>query len=254
MFRPRVIPTLLLRKQGLVKSRNFKKYRYIGDPMNAVKIFNDLKADELIFLDIEASKERRLISIDFVRDVGEEANMPFSVGGGIRELGQIRSIIAVGAERVVLNTIAVERPEFVSSAAKEFGASTIAVCIDVKKKFFGGPRVWSLSGKKSSKYSPLDFAQLMQDMGAGEIVVQSIERDGMMDGYDLELTSRISRAVTIPVIALGGAGKLEHLKDGFTRGHASGLAAGSMFVYHGPRRGVLINYPEKSEIRELFVS
>ncbi len=253
MFRPRVIPTLLLKGQGLVKSQAFKKYKYIGDPMNAVKIFNDLKADELIFLDIEASKNRRLIPIDFVKDVGAEANMPFAVGGGIRSLDDIRAIIGAGAERVVITTAAVEDPSFVERAAREFGTSTIAVCIDVKKKLFSGQRVWSHSGKKAGKYSPLEFAQLMESMGAGELVIQSIERDGMMQGYDLELISQISKSVTIPVIALGGAGNLQHLQQAYREGHASGLAAGSIFVFHGPRRGVLINYPERHEIQEMFL-
>ena len=221
--------------------------------MNAVKIFNDLKADELIFLDIEASKNRRLIPIDFVKDVGAEANMPFAVGGGIRSLDDIRAIIGAGAERVVITTAAVEDPSFVERAAREFGTSTIAVCIDVKKKLFSGQRVWSHSGKKAGKYSPLEFAQLMESMGAGELVIQSIERDGMMQGYDLELISQISKSVTIPVIALGGAGNLQHLQQAYREGHASGLAAGSIFVFHGPRRGVLINYPERHEIQEMFL-
>ena len=252
MFRPRVIPTLLLRGQALVKSIGFKKHRYIGDPMNAVKIFNDLKADELIFLDIEASKNNRLIPIQFVKDVGAEANMPFSVGGGIRTLSDIREIIGAGAERVVINSAAIEDPTFVQRASQEFGTSTITVCLDVKKKLFSGHRVWSHGGKRAAKFRPLEFAQLMEEMGAGELVVQSITQDGAMSGYDVELTSEISKSVKIPVVALGGAGNLDHLKTAYTEGHASGLAAGSIFVYHGPKRGVLINYPERHEIKEMF--
>jgi cyclase len=252
MLRPRIIPVLLLKGNVLVKSIAFKNPKYIGDPINAVKIYNDLKADELVFLDIDATKEKRLISIDFVKDVGEEANMPFAVGGGIRSLEDIRSIIAAGAEKVVINSYAVENPDFITEAAATFGSSTIAVCIDGKKKLFGGIQTWTMGGTKASGYSPIEFAQLMEKKGAGEIIIQSIEKDGEMNGYDVELIKQISAAVSIPVIALGGAGTIEHLKEGYEKGFANGLAGGSMFVYQGSKRGVLISYPEKEEINQSF--
>ena len=251
MFRPRVIPVLLLRNEGLVKTEGFGKSRYIGDPINAVRIFNDLRADELIFLDILATRERRLISLDFVRDVGEEANMPFAVGGGIRTLAQIRDILSAGAEKVVLNSYAAENPDFIAEAADTFGSSTITVCIDVKKKRFGSPRTWTVGGTRATRYAPEEFAMLAQDQGAGEIVVQSIDRDGAMAGYDLDLIRRVADAVTIPVVALGGAGGLSDLRQAYDETTASALAAGSMFVFHGGRRGVLINYPERSELQFL---
>jgi cyclase len=249
MFRPRVIPVLLLKDLALVKSIGFKNFKYIGDPINAVKIFNDLKADELVFLDITASKENRLISLDFVKDVGEEANMPFAVGGGIRSIEDIRKIISAGAEKVVINSYAAENPDFIKEASDTFGSSTIVVCIDVKKKLFSGLQTWILNGSKSTKFSPIDFAKLMQEKGAGEIIIQSIERDGTMEGYDLELIKSISESVSIPVVALGGAGKLIHLEEGYQKGFANGLAAGSLFVYQGSKRGVLINYPSKTELK-----
>lgn len=246
-LQPRIIPVLLLKDSILVKTIGFKKPNYIGDPINAVRIFNDLKADELVFLDIEASKEKRLISIDFVKNVGEEANMPFAVGGGIRTLEDIRTILSVGAEKVVLNTIAVENPTFVRDAAEAFGSSTIVVCIDVKKKFFGSQQVWTMGGTKASGFTPVTFAQLMEKQGAGELIIQSIEKDGTMSGYDIELVKQISEAVSIPVVALGGAANMEHLKTGFEHGFSNGLAGGSMFVYQGSNRGVLISYPEQNE-------
>ena len=249
MFRPRVIPVLLLRNDGLVKTVGFGKQRYIGDPINAVRIFNDLRADELIFLDILATRERRLISLDFVRDVGEEANMPFAVGGGIRSLAHIRSILSAGAEKVVINSFAAENPDFIAEAADSFGSSTITVCIDVKKKWRGAARTWTAGGTRATSYAPEEFAKLAEEKGAGEIIVQSIQRDGTMEGYDLELVGRVSQAVTIPVVALGGAGGLDDLERAYRETHASGLAAGSMFVYHGPKRGVLINYPDRDEIQ-----
>ncbi|MEI6124733.1 MAG: AglZ/HisF2 family acetamidino modification protein [Bacteroidota bacterium] len=248
MFRPRVIPVLLLKNLALVKTIGFKEYTYIGDPINAVRIFNDLKADELVFLDIMAAKEKRLISLDFVKDVGEEANMPFAVGGGIRSLEDIRKIIGAGAEKIIINSYAAENPDFIFQAAETFGSSTIVVCIDVKKKLFGGLQTWTMGGRKSTGYNPVDFAKLMQEKGAGEIVIQSIEHDGMMNGYDINLIKAISKAVSIPVVALGGAGNLNHMRQAYSEGYANGLAAGSMFVYYGTHKGVLINYPQKSEL------
>lgn len=253
MFRPRVIPVLLLRNNGLVKSINFKNHNYIGDPINAVKLFNDFKADELAFLDIYASKEKRLISLDFVRKVGEEANMPFAVGGGIATINDIRKILNAGAEKVIINTSAVNNPAFIKQAADTFGSSTIAVCMDVKKKFLSKEkRIFSVNASKSSKFTAVEFAILMEKQGAGEIIVQSVEKDGSMNGYDIELVKQVSDVVTIPVVALGGAGTLSHLKEAVTLGNASAVAAGSMFVYHGPRRAVLVNYPSRQELSHLF--
>lgn len=249
MFRPRIIPVMLLSGKGLVKSTRFKNFNYIGDPINAVKLFNDLKADELVFLDIKATLENRLISLDFVREVGEEANMPFAVGGGIKSLLDIERIIKVGAEKVIINSAAALNPDFIKEASSNFGSSTIAVCIDVKKKLFGGLQTWIKSGTKATALSPFDFAKLMEQNGAGELIVQSIDRDGMMQGYDIELLSKISQSVTIPIVALGGAGQLSDLKTGYKEGLASALAAGSMFVYQGSNKGVLINYPEKKEMK-----
>lgn len=248
MFRPRVIPTLLLLGDALVKTTQFKKPNYLGDPINAVRIFNNLRADELIFLDIRANAENRCISLDFVQEVGEEANMPFAVGGGIKTLQEIEQILRAGAEKVVLGTVAATTPTFISEAARHFGSSSIAVCMDVKKRWLGGDRVYYANGQKMINTTPHDFAQKMADLGAGEIVVQSIERDGTMQGYDLALLKQIAETVTIPVVALGGAGSLAHLQEGYEIGYATGLAAGSLFVYQGTNKGVLINYPAHSEL------
>jgi len=244
---------LLLKNQGLVKSVSFKNHRYIGDPINAVKIFNDLKADELVFLDILASKERRTISLDFVKNVGEEANMPFAVGGGITTLDHIQKIIAAGAEKVVINTKAVLEPDFIRKASEAFGSSTIVVCIDVKKKFLGKEQTWILNGTKPTGMDPIEFAKRIEELGAGEIIIQSIDRDGTMQGYDLALIRKISETVKIPVVALGGAGNIQHMKLAYSEAFANGLAAGSMFVYHGARNGILINYPEEKEIKGIVL-
>lgn len=248
MFRPRVIPVLLLKNQGLVKSVQFKNHQYIGDPINAVRIFNDLRADELVFLDIDASKEKRTVDLQLIKDIGDEANMPFAVGGGIKTIADIRAIIAAGAEKVIINTTAAQHPDFIQEATNTFGSSTIVVCMDVKKKFLGKKQTWILGGTEATGYSPIDFAKLMEEKGAGELIIQSIENDGMMQGYDLDLIQMISEAVTIPVVALGGAGNLNDLKAAYHSAYANGLAAGSLFVYHGKMKGVLINYPERNEL------
>lgn len=248
MYRPRVIPVLLLRNQVLVKSRRFGDQIYIGDPINAVRIFNDSTADEIVVLDILATKENRCISLDFVRDLGEEADMPFAVGGGIRSIEQIRQIINAGAEKVIIGTYAAENPGFIREASETFGSSTIVVCIDVKKKWLGGKEVRVRNATKTVPLSPAEFAKLMEEKGAGEIILQSVDRDGEMKGYDLDLIKTVSDAVNIPVIALGGAGSLKDLKTAYTEGGAMGLAAGSLFVFHGGSKGVLINYPEKDEL------
>lgn len=252
MFRPRVIPVLLLKNLGLVKSVKFKDYKYIGDPINAVKLFNDLRADELVFLDILASKEKRTIQLDFVQKVGDECNMPFSVGGGIRTLSDIKQILNTGAEKVIINTYAAERPDFIKEASMEFGSSTIVVSIDVKKSLFGKENTYVLGGSKSTNYNPVEFAKLMEEKGAGELIINSIDKDGTMEGYDLNLVKKISESVTIPVIACGGAGTYAHLSEGIRNSYASAVAAGSMFVYHGPRKAVLINYPSKADLQKIF--
>jgi cyclase len=252
MYRPRVIPILLLKGLGLVKSTRFKDYNYIGDPINAVKLFNDLCADELVFLDIFASKENRTISLDFVKKVGDEANMPFSVGGGIKSLEDIRNILKAGAEKVVINAAAAENINFIKEAANEYGSSTIVVCIDVRKKRFSNYQVYAFNGSRSLHIGPVEYAKKIEELGAGEIIINSIDKDGTMEGYDIELIKLVSEAVKIPVVASGGAGKMEDFKIAVISGLASAVAAGSFFIYYGPRRAVLINYPSNKELNELF--
>jgi cyclase len=251
MRRPRIIPVLLLKDRYLVKTTRFGKPNYIGDPINAVRIFNDLNADELVFLDIEATKQGRAIDLDFVKEVAEEANMPFSVGGGICSLKQIRDTISAGAERVIIGTHAAWNPEFIRQASDEFGSSTISVCIDYKNKFLGGTKVFIRNATEATPHFPSAFAKRMEQMGAGELIVQSVSLDGGMQGYDIPMLKEISESVSIPVVGLGGAGKEAHLREAFNQAYLSGVAAGSLFVYKGNQKGVLINYPENK--KELFV-
>jgi cyclase len=253
MFRPRVIPVLLLKNNGLVKSEKFKDYRYIGDPINTVNLFNRLNADELFILDITANAENRIIDIHLLRRIADEANMPFGVGGGIRNIDHIKNIIKSGAEKVIISTHAVKQPDFIKKAALEFGSSTIAVCIDIKKDFLGRSRIFIENGKKPVTIDPKQFAKKMEEYGAGEIIINSIDNDGNMNGYNIPLIRAISEIVTIPVVALGGAGKMTDFREAVTEGCVSAVAAGSFFIYKGKRRAVLINYPTQEMLDSLFI-
>lgn len=245
MYRPRIIPVLLLKNNGLVKSIQFKNHKYIGDPINAVRIYNELEADEIIFLDIEATKNGRCVDVQLVKDIGEEANMPFGVGGGINSLSQIENLIHAGAEKVVICSEALHRPEFIKEASQEFGSSTIAVCMDVGKSFFGGTKLYSHSGSKAHSIDLESFAKKMQDFGAGELIIQSIVQDGKMTGYNHEISAAVAKKISIPVTILGGAGSMEDIKSLHQQHPFNGYAAGSLFVYQGKHRGVLINYPSQ---------
>jgi cyclase len=250
MFRPRIIPVLLLKEGALVKSESFKRHRYIGDPLNAVRIFNEHQADEVVLLDIEASRRKRGIDPQLVSSLGEEADMPISVGGGITTITQIKSLIAAGAEKVIIGTAACTQELLVRRASDVFGASTITVCMDVQRDWRGRERVFYKNARVKTRFAPEAFAERMEQLGAGELIVQSVAHDGKMAGYHLDLLRRIAAVTTLPIVALGGAGSLTHLKEGHHSGLASGLAAGSFFVYKNTGRGVLINYPLKKNIFE----
>jgi cyclase len=251
MIRKRIIPVLLLKNNGLYKGVGYDKYVYIGDPINAVKIFNDMEVDELIFLDIEASKNNKVISQEFVEKLSEECFMPFSVGGGIKSLEDAKKLISAGAEKIILNNWAVNNPEIITEISNSFGSQSIVVAVDTKKNWLGKQKVYSLSGKKSTDLNLDEWIMEIEKRGAGEILINSIEMDGKMSGYNIELINRVSKSVNIPVIAGCGAGSVAHFKDAIKAG-AEACAGGSVFVFHGPRRGVLINYPSKEEIKNIY--
>lgn len=252
MFRPRIIPILLLKGQGLVKTLRFSKPSYIGDPINAVRLFNDYRADELVFLDINASIEGRSISIELIKTIGDEAYMPFSVGGGISSVEQIGEILSIGAEKVVLNSSISTNLGLIVQASNAFGSQSIIASVDVRRRLFGNYEVMTKSGSVILHRSLEDYIKDIESAGAGEILINSIDRDGTMSGYDIGLIKEISCSVRIPVIACGGAGSLSDMRHAYFEGGASACAAGSMFVFHGPRKAVLINYPEKAEIINAF--
>jgi imidazole glycerol-phosphate synthase subunit HisF len=248
---PRIIPVLLLKDSGLYKSVKFKAPKYIGDPLNAVKIFNEKEVDELVFIDITATIEKRKPPVKFLSAIASECFMPLCYGGGISTMEDVRSIINTGVEKVSINSFAAQNPGFIKIASQEYGSSTIVVSIDVKKSFFGKYEVFTHGGKVNTKLDPQKYAVQVAKAGAGEILLNSIDRDGTMQGYDLELIKKVTHAVDIPVIACGGAGKITDFAEAITA-EASALAAGSMFVFHGKHKAVLINYPSKDEFMEVF--
>lgn len=252
MLRPRVIPCLLLRNRGLAKTVKFKDPTYLGDPINVVRIFNEKEVDELIFLDITATAENRKPPFKLIAEIASECFMPLGYGGGIRSLEDIREILSLGVEKVSINSYAVENPGFIRAAADLIGSQSLLISIDVKKNFWGKYEVMTQSGKKSIGLDPVKFAVQMEQAGAGELLLNSIDRDGTMQGYDLELIKHVSEAVTIPVVACGGARTVNDLADAVKKGGASAVAAGSMFVFHGPHRAVLINFPTPQELQKVF--
>lgn len=247
MIRPRCIPCLLLRGDGLVKTVRFGKPRYVGDPINAVKLFNDLEVDELFFLDILATREGRAPDFDRMRGIVSQCFMPIGYGGGVRSVEHARRLFGLGVEKVVLNTAAAEVPNLISELARTFGSQSIVVAIDVKRDWFGRPRVFVRCGRRNTGLDPQQWARKVEMDGAGEILINSIDRDGTMEGYDLDLIRAVSRAVRVPVVASGGAGSISDLSEAIGAG-ASAAAAGSMFVFKGPHRAVLINYPSQAEL------
>jgi cyclase len=245
---------LLLKNQGLVKTVQFKNPVYLGDPINIVKIFNDKEVDELIFLDITATVEKRKPPFKLLSEIASECFMPLGYGGGIRSLEDIREILGLGVEKVAINSYAVESPAFIQKAADLFGSQSVVVSIDVKKNLLGKYEVRTHSGTKNVKLDPVAFAQEVEKRGAGELMVNSIDRDGTMNGYEIDLLRKIAESVKIPVIASGGAGKVSDFSKAVKIGKVSAVAAGAMFVFHGPHRAVLINVPTPDELEIGFQS
>lgn len=249
MLIPRVIPCLLLRGTGLVKTVRFSDPKYVGDMINAVRIFNDKEVDEIVILDIEAYTGRTKINWELVTKTASEAFMPMCYGGGIRSVDEIRRLFKAGIEKVSINTALHDDPRLLEAAAKAFGSQSIVAGIDVKKGLLGRNAVMSHGGKKKRHNDVVEWARTVERAGAGEIMLTSVDRDGTQSGYDLDLIKQVTSAVRVPVIACGGAGKLEHFAQAIRSG-ASAVAAGSLFVFHGPHRAVLITYPERAELKK----
>lgn len=252
MRRTRVIPILLLRGRSLYKTTRFKNPVYVGDPINAVKIFNDKGVDELIVLDIAASREAREPDLGYLREFSEECFVPLCYGGGIRTVAMAEAVLKVGVEKVAINTAALENPALIREVADAVGSQSVVVAMDVARGMFGKVRVMRSSPRiKPLNMAPALWAKQAEALGAGEILVNSIDRDGTGKGYDIETIKAVAAAVNVPVIACGGAGSLEDLSLAINAG-AAAVAAGQMFVFHGPHRAVLITYPDLEKLDDLL--
>ena len=252
MLRTRIIPALLLRDECLVKTTKFGKFTYVGDPANTVRIFNELEVDELLFLDISASRKKRKPNLKVLREIADECFMPLGYGGGISTLKQAKEVFDIGFEKIVLNSNASENPNLISEISKCFGSQAVIVSIDYKQTFWGNKSVYTLSGSRNCKIHPIVWAKQVEDLGAGEILLTSIDREGTWSGFDYRMVKEVADAVSIPVIAHGGAGKIEHVKKVVKESSASAVALGSMVVFQKEKMGVLVNFPEKLKLLEML--
>ena len=253
MLLPRIIPCLLVRDHGLVKTVNFQDYKYVGDPINAVKIFNEKKADELIVLDIDATSEGRGPDYQMIKNIAVECRMPLCYGGGIRDVDQALKIFALGVEKIALSSIVFENPKIVQDLSNEVGSQSVAVVLDIKKRRFGNKYdIYTHNASKATSEEPVSFSKKLVSLGAGEIIINSIDRDGKMCGYDEDIIREISKVIDVPMTVLGGAGSLIDFEPIFQMNSLIGVAAGSIFVFKGKYKAVLINYPTADEKVQLY--
>lgn len=253
MLRSRITPCLLVHKKGLVKTTSFKEAKYVGDPINAVKIFNEKEVDELIVLDIDATVEGRGPDFELIKNLAIECRMPFCYGGGVTSVVDAKKIISLGAEKVAISAAAITNPSLLKDIGIAVGIQSVVVVLDVKKKgFLGGYEIFTHNGKKATGIKLKDFLMQLNQIGIGELVINSIEDDGKMTGFDFKLFDIAREMIDGPMTILGGAGNHEHIRDAIKRYKTIGIAAGSLFVFKGKYRAVLINYPNKNERKELY--
>lgn len=252
MLRPRIIPCLLLQDNGLVKTVNFKKPKYVGDPINAVRIFNEKEVDELAIFDIDATVLNNEPNYSLIERISNQSRMPLCYGGGIKTIEQAKRIFSLGIEKIALSSSVVDNPNLITQIGNQVGSQSVIVVLDVKKKLFGGYEVFTHNGKKATGIDPFKFINNAQNLGAGEIVINSIDRDGLMKGYDLGLIERVRKTTTLPVTVLGGAGSIAHIAEVIEKNGIIGASAGSLFVFKGPYKAVLINYPNSQQKNILY--
>jgi cyclase len=247
MLRPRIIPCLLVHESGLVKSVQFKNYKYIGDPINAVRIFNEKQSDELMLIDIDATVNNNEPNYKLIQNIASECRMPLCYGGGIKNVEQAQNIFSLGVEKIALSSILIEVPKLISEIASKVGSQSVVAVLDIKKKMFGGYELYTHNGKKSTGINPIEFIKKIEELGAGEIVINSIDQDGMMNGYDLKLVEQVRNSTSLPLTVLGGAGSMTDIGNLIQNYGIIGAAAGSLFVFKGVYKAVLINYPSTIE-------
>lgn len=253
MLRPRIIPCLLVSNKGLVKTVNFKSPKYVGDPINAVRIFNEKEVDELTILDIDASRYGNEPDYKSIEYWASECRMPLCYGGGIKTIEQAQIIFSLGVEKIALSSAAVENPRIISDLAERVGNQSVVVVLDVKKKLFGDYEVYTHNGTKKTNINPLEFIKQAEMLGAGEVVINSINLDGTMKGYDISFIRKVRDKINTPLTVLGGAGNLGHISELIKEFGIIGASAGSLFVFKGIYRAVLINYPDPLEKEELVI-
>jgi cyclase len=248
MLYPRIIPCLLVHNKGLVKTVKFTDPKYVGDPINAVRIFNEKEVDELTVFDIDATRENREPDYKMIENLAAECRMPLCYGGGIKTVEQAQHIFSLGVEKIAISSLAVQHPEMITKIAERVGNQSVIIVLDVKKKLLSGKyEIYTHNAKVSTGLDPVTFAKKVQDLGAGEIVINSIDNDGVMKGFDFNLIDRIRDVVSLPITVMGGAGKLEDIGKVIERYGIIGAAAGSLFVFKGVYKAVLINYPNREE-------
>jgi cyclase len=252
MLDPRIIPCLLVHNKGLVKTVKFKDSKYIGDPINAVKIFNEKEVDELIVIDIDATVENREPDYKMIENLANECRMPLCYGGGIKTVSQAQRILSLGVEKIAISSAVFDNPELIKEISSQVGNQSVVVVFDVKKKLFGGYEVYTHNAKNKIKSDLIELVEKVQELGAGEIIINSIDNDGMMKGYDLDLINKIKKKTSVPMTMLGGAGKLEDISQVIEKFGIIGCAAGSLFVFKGKYKAVLINYPNIKDKQKLF--
>ncbi|PZR09015.1 MAG: imidazole glycerol phosphate synthase subunit HisF [Flavobacterium psychrophilum] len=254
MLRPRIIPCLLVHEKGLVKSVNFKNHKYVGDPINAVRIFNEKEVDELMVIDIDATVENREPDYKMIENLAAESRMPLCYGGGVKTVEQAQRIFSLGVEKIAVSSAIVEDPTFITRMAEKVGTQSVVAVLDVKKKLLGGYEVYTHNGKKKTGKNPVEFAKELEKLGIGEIVINSIDNDGVMKGYDMSIIEKVRDVLTIPMTVLGGAGSLQDIGQLIKKFGIIGASAGSLFVFKGVYKAVLINYPSRSEKETLIKS
>lgn len=252
MLRPRIIPSLLIKDKGLVKTVNFKSSKYVGDPINAVRIFNEKEVDELAVFDIDATVHNCEPDYALIEKLANQSRMPLCYGGGVKTIEQAQRIFGLGIEKIAISSAAIQNIDLVTNIAARVGSQSVIVVLDVKKKLFGGYELFTHNGHKSTGINPVKFSKELEEAGVGEIIINSIDRDGSMQGYDFNLIDKITEVVNIPLTVLGGAGSLDDIQKVIERYGVIGVAAGSLFVFQGPYKAVLINYPSQIQKNKLF--
>jgi imidazole glycerol-phosphate synthase subunit HisF len=256
MLRPRIIPCLLVHDGGLVKTVNFKNPKYIGDPINAVKIFNEKEVDELAIFDIDATELGKEPNYKLIEKLANQSRMPLCYGGGIKTVEQAKKVFELGIEKIALSSAAIENPSIVQELANQVGSQSVIVVLDVKKKILGGYEVYIKNGLKNVGKTPVELAKHFEQLGAGEVVINSIDNDGVMKGFDFKLIDKVREEIQLPMTILGGAGSYEDIGKAINRYGIIGVSVGSLFVYKGKYKAVLINYPSQEDkskiIKEYF--